>query len=160
MAKITDAMAKTVTEQRLGFVASVGPDGHPNLSPKGTFIVVDGNTLAFAELRSPNTVRNIAANPAVEVNFVDPFSRKGCRFKGRARFVSKSEEEFARLRRGFDGWGDLADRMRGIVVITVDDAQPLTSPAYDMGTSEADLRRQWTDNFRRMQPGGRFMEPA
>ncbi len=155
-AKITDEMAKTVTEQRLGFLASVSPDGAPNLSPKGTFVVVDGSTLAYAELRSPNTLRNIAANPRVEVNFVDSFARKGCRFKGKARFVGKDDVAFSGLRPHFDGWGDLADRMSGIVVIDVETALSVTSPAYDLGQTEEELRAQWTENFRRMQPGGEF----
>lgn len=154
--KITDDMAKIVNDHKLGYVASVGADGVPNLSPKGTFVVVDGDTLAFAELRSPNTLRNIAVNPKVEVNFVDPFSRKGCRFKGSARFVATSDGGFTALRPLFDGWGDLSDRMTGIVVIDVEKAALLSSPAYDMGVTEETLRAQWTANFRAMQPGGRF----
>lgn len=36
MARLTADMRRVVTEQRLGFVAPVSPDGAPNLSPKGT----------------------------------------------------------------------------------------------------------------------------
>ena len=72
-------MQRIVVEQRLGFVATVAPDGTPNVSPKGTFIVLDTKTIAFDEIRSPATIRNLRANPRVEVNFVDPFVRKGYR---------------------------------------------------------------------------------
>jgi len=34
----------------------------------------------------------------------------------------------------------------------------LSSPAYDDGASEDELRRAWTDRFRVLQPGGRFMD--
>src|SRR6185295_14131401 len=37
----TDDMKRVVEEQRLGFVATVCPDGTPNLSPKGTTAVWD-----------------------------------------------------------------------------------------------------------------------
>ena len=37
----------TVEKQRLGFVATVSATGEPNLSPKGTFVVLDDRTLAF-----------------------------------------------------------------------------------------------------------------
>ena len=76
---LTPDMQRIVEEQRLGFVATVAPDGTPNVSPKGTFIVLDTKTIAFDEIRSPATIRNLRANPRVEVNFVDPFVRKGYR---------------------------------------------------------------------------------
>ncbi|MEK9672060.1 MAG: pyridoxamine 5'-phosphate oxidase family protein [Rhodospirillaceae bacterium] len=119
-AKITDAMRKIVKDHRLGYVASVGADGLPNLLPKGTFVVVDGGSIAFAELPPPNTMKNIRTNPAVEGNFVDPFSRKGYRYRGKARFVGKTDDGFAGLRPLFDGWGDLAERISRIFVIDVD----------------------------------------
>ena len=36
MAILTEDMKRVVREQALGFVATVCPDGSPNLSPKGT----------------------------------------------------------------------------------------------------------------------------
>jgi len=80
---LTDDMKRMVREQRLCFVASVCPDGTPNLPPKGTTGVWDDDHLVFADLRSPQWVRNIEHNPFVEANVVDPLVRKGYRFKGR-----------------------------------------------------------------------------
>ncbi|HEX6676706.1 MAG TPA: pyridoxamine 5'-phosphate oxidase family protein [Actinomycetes bacterium] len=40
-------MRRVVAEQRLGFVATVCPDGTPNLSPKGTVAVWDDQHLVF-----------------------------------------------------------------------------------------------------------------
>ena len=70
--KLTDDMQRVVLEQRLGFHATVCPDGTPNLSPKGTTSVYDDEHLFFAEIRSPRTIENLRANPAIEVNVVDP----------------------------------------------------------------------------------------
>ena len=64
---LTADMKRLVAEQPLGFVATVSPDGTPNLSPKGTFAVIDDRTLAFADIRSPQTIRNLRANPRLEV---------------------------------------------------------------------------------------------
>jgi len=41
----------------------------------GTFVVLDDRTIAFGEIRSPGTIRNLRANPRIEVNFVDVFVR-------------------------------------------------------------------------------------
>src|SRR6266516_4893138 len=82
---LDEDMQRVVREQRLGYVASVCPDGTPNLSPKGTTAVWDDEHLVFAHLHSPQTVANIAAgNTVVEINVVDPILRKGYRFKGPA----------------------------------------------------------------------------
>jgi uncharacterized protein len=83
MGILTDDMKRVVREQRLGFIATVCPDGTANLSPKGTTTVSDDDHLVFADIRSPQSVHNIEHNPSVEINVVDPFVRKGYRYKGR-----------------------------------------------------------------------------
>jgi predicted pyridoxine 5'-phosphate oxidase superfamily flavin-nucleotide-binding protein len=84
-------MQRVVDEQRLGFVATVCPDGTPNLSPKGTTAVWDDDHLVFANIRSAGTLANLRSNPSIEVNVVDPFVRKGYRFKGRATILESGE---------------------------------------------------------------------
>lgn len=44
--KLTADMKRVVAEQRLVYVATVCPDGTPNLSPKGTIAVWDDDHLA------------------------------------------------------------------------------------------------------------------
>ncbi|MDX6422621.1 MAG: uncharacterized protein QOI67_92 [Gaiellaceae bacterium] len=56
---LTDDMQRVVLEQRLGFHATVCPDGTPNLSPKGTTSVYDDEHLFFTEIRSPRTIENL-----------------------------------------------------------------------------------------------------
>jgi uncharacterized protein len=68
---LTPDMRRVIEKQRLGFVATAAPDGTPNVSPKGTFVVLEDRTIAFGEIRSPATMRNLRANPRIEVNFVD-----------------------------------------------------------------------------------------
>lgn len=84
MAILTEDMKRVVREQGLGFHATVCEDGSPNLSPKGTTRVWDDDHLFFADISSPRTVANIRRGSLVEVNVVDPFVRKGYRFKGPA----------------------------------------------------------------------------
>jgi len=92
-------MKRLVTEQRLAYVATVCPDGTPNVSPKGTIAVWDDDHLVFADIRSPGTIANLKKNPAVELNVVDPFARKGYRFKGRGKAIVEGElfEEIMRF---------------------------------------------------------------
>ena len=153
---LTPDMKRIIEEQRLGFVATASLDGTPNVSPKGTFAVLDDRTIAFGEIRSPGTIRNLKANPRIEVNFVDAFVRKGYRFTGMATVVERGEPAFDTLLPNLRS--ALAHRIRAIVTIAVTKALPLTSPAYDEGKTEAELRRAWTTRFRVLQPFERFEE--
>jgi predicted pyridoxine 5'-phosphate oxidase superfamily flavin-nucleotide-binding protein len=156
---LTERMQRLISEQRLGFIATVNADGSPNLSPKGTFVVLDERHVAFADIRSPNTVRNVATDPRVDVSFVDPFSRVGVRLKGRARIVGASDDEFSKLKQRVAGnWQALADRVRAVVVVEILAATELSTPAYDVGSTEDELRTHWTRHFRALQPGGRFID--
>ena len=98
---LTKDMKRVVREQRLGFVATVCPDGTPNLSPKGTTNVWGDDHLVFCDLNSPQTVANLRAKPAIEVNVVDPIARKGYRFKGSAEVLSEGalSRKFSRFTR-------------------------------------------------------------
>jgi uncharacterized protein len=134
-------MKRVVTEQRLAFIATVCPDGTPNLSPKGTIAVWDDDHLVFADIRSPGTIANIRKNPAVELNVVDPFVRKGYRFKGVGEVIVDGEL-FRQIMDFYRGrWVDAAkskaeSRIRGFVLVKVERALPLISPAYDDTSSD------------------------
>jgi uncharacterized protein len=65
------------------------------VSPKGTTHVLDDEHLFFADIRSPQTVANVRRGSLVEVNVVDPFVRKGYRFKGLAVVYERGTSSFA-----------------------------------------------------------------
>jgi predicted pyridoxine 5'-phosphate oxidase superfamily flavin-nucleotide-binding protein len=141
MGVLTDDMKRLVSAQRLGYVATVCPDGTPNLSPKGTIAPWEGDRLVFADIRSPGTITNLRQNPAIEVNVVDPIARKGYRFKGTAAVYAEGalfDEALAFFQRRV-----VANSIRHIVVIEVARALPLTSPAYDLGLTEDEVRARW-----------------
>jgi len=142
-------MKELVERQRLGFVATVCPDGTPNLSPKGTVRVLDDHHLIFADINSPGTVSNLRSNPNIEVNVVDHFARKGYRFKG-AALVLDTGPDFMRHVAFFSGLGllDAPRRIRAIVIVRVDEVRPLISPGYAEGADEASMRAYWTKYYR------------
>jgi hypothetical protein len=150
MARLSDEMKELVERQRLGFVATVCPDGTPNLSPKGTLCVLDDEHLIFADIRSPGTVANLRTNPNVEVNVVDHLVRKGYRFKGTAQ-VLDAGPDFARHVSFFSDRGtfDAPGRIRAIVIVRVDRIRPLISPGYDRTTDEASVRAYWLAHYLR-----------
>ncbi len=117
MGILTTEIKEFVKKQKLGFVATVCPDGTPNLSPKGTTTVWDDEHLVFADIHSPGTIDNLLTNPSVEINVVDVFVRKGYRF----------------------------NVIKNIVLIKIEQVLPLISPVYDTGVSEDEIKNRWSD---------------
>lgn len=153
MAILTEDMKRVVREQRLGYVATVCPDGTPNLSPKGTTRVWDDDHLVFADIRSPRTIANLKQNPSIEINVVDWFTRKGYRFKGLAT-VLESGSLFDELVSFYEQPepSDVPRRIQAIVMVEVHRALPLVSPAYDRDVTEDQVRTQWEDYYQQIRP--------
>src|SRR5512147_227174 len=153
MAIVTEDMKRVIHEQRLGYVATVCPDGTPNLSPKGTTRVWDDDHLVFADIRSPRTIANLKQNPAIEINVVDWFTRKGYRFKGIATVI-ESGPLFDELAAFYaqPGPSDAPRRIQAFVLVEVQRALPLVSPAYDRDTTEDQVRAQWEEHYQQIRP--------
>jgi predicted pyridoxine 5'-phosphate oxidase superfamily flavin-nucleotide-binding protein len=151
MGILTDDMKRVVAEQQLGFVATVCPDGTPNLSPKGTTAVWDDDHLIFCDIRSPGTMANLRQNPAIEINVIDQLSRKGYRFKGKADELTTGPifEQVLAARKANGN----KNPVRAVVLMTVERALPLTSPAYDTGSTEEELRAIYHRHFEALWDG-------
>ena len=145
---LDDNMKRVVREQRLGYVATVCPDGTPNLSPKGTTTVWGDQHLVFLDLDSPGTVANIeAGHPVVEVNVVDPIRRKGYRFKGPAE-VHREGPLFEDVVLFYERERAVArERINAVVLVSVVRAAPLVSPAYADGSSEEVIEQRSLDMY-------------
>lgn len=148
MATLTEDMQRMVAELRLCYVATVTPDGKPNLSPKGSLRVIDGQTLAFADIMSPVTIRNLRSNPYVEINMVHPFLRRGYRFKGRCD-ISTEGEVFDRVANELWEREGRQYPVNAVVTVHVETALPVRSPAYvfNKGVQEADVRAVWMSRY-------------
>ena len=145
MGTLTQEIKEFVKQTKLGFVATVCPDGTPNLSPKGTTTVWDDEHLVFADIHSPGTVANLLANPSIEINIVDVFTRKGYRFKGIAKVVSEGslfDEVIAFYKNAGSKY-----IIHNIILVKVERIIPLLSPVYDTGISEDDVIERWTDHW-------------
>ena len=146
---ITQEIKDFVNRTKLGFVASVCPDGSPNLSPRGTMIAWDDRHLAFADICSPGTTGNLLNNPLVEINVIDVFLRKGYRFKGTAD-VYKAGSLFDSIIKFYHDRGS-KHSVNNIVVIKVNQITPVWSPAYQ-NNSEDEITRFWVEYWNSVHP--------
>jgi hypothetical protein len=88
----------------------------------------------------------------VEVNVVDPFLRKGYRFKGVASIL-ESGALYDKAIAFYKERGSLVSAIREVVMVRVQSAQPIDSPAYDLGHTEDEVRARWERYFQSLRAG-------
>jgi hypothetical protein len=146
MSLITPEIKNFLTQQKLGYVATVSPSGMPNISPKGTIIGWDSETLSFANIRSPDTIDNLKNNPNIEINVIDPILRKGYLFSGVCTILS-SGDLFDEIFSYYRNIG-VTSVIHSIVLVKLSQISPVTSPLYDTGISEDEMKLKWKIHFK------------
>ncbi len=131
--------------QKLGYVATVTSDGKPNISPKGTIIKWTDETLAFADIRSPDTMKNLQSNPNIEINVIDPLLRKGYLFQGEAQII-EDKSQFDEILNHYRSRG-VKSPINSIVLVRVSSVSEVTSPLYDLGATEDEIKSKWKKHF-------------
>jgi uncharacterized protein len=91
MAVLSDEAKSMISSTHPGMIATADLNGRPNVSPKGSFQVLDDEHVMFADIHSPQTVANLRVNPQVAAIVFDPATRHGCRVSGTAEIVSSGE---------------------------------------------------------------------
>ena len=145
MGLFTAEIKNLIDDQKLGYVATVSSDNTPNLSPKGTISVWDEEHLVFADIKSPKTMENLEKNPSIEINVVDPISRKGYRFKGKGTILS-SGEEYDKIISHYNNIG-VKSKIGRVVMIKVLSVNDVTSPLYDLGYTEDEIKKRWKEHY-------------
>jgi hypothetical protein len=129
MIEINADMEAIIKQAILSFVATVNEDGTPNLSPKASLTSRNG-ILYFADIASPRTIQNLKRNPAVEINVVDIFQRRGYRFSGRASILPPDNEEYLMIAGWVRATNGSEYPVDHVVKIEPTSITPLLSPAH------------------------------
>ena len=149
MIEITADMEAIIKQAILSFVATVNEDGTPNLSPKASLTVMDGG-LYFADIASPRTILNLKRNPAVDINVVDIFQRRGYRFKGRALILGREDAQSLAIAERVRAANGPEYPVDHVVRIDLVSATPLLSPAHvfaDPPRSQDDISRSYHQKY-------------
>lgn len=93
----TDAERAYLAGQRLGRLATVGPDGGPQVRPTGFEVRADGTLdIGGADLPRTRKYRNVQERPQVafvvdDLETTDPWRPRGVEIRGRAEAVGAPE---------------------------------------------------------------------
>ncbi len=91
MAKLTAEAKKIIGEFGPALIATASKLGKPNVSPKGSFRVLDDEHVIFANIASPRTMANLKENPQLTAIIFDRSTRKGCRIWGKAEVLNSGD---------------------------------------------------------------------
>lgn len=128
---------RRLSTELVGCRPSWGGDiGSPSLSPKGSVRVYDDKHLIFMDIASPTTMENVRRDPRIEINSIDFIRRRGYRFKGTATLASAGHPAYEWLRAWLLDLHGPAYPAHEAVLIRVERALPVLSPAYTFGDAD------------------------
>jgi hypothetical protein len=149
MIEITPDMDAIIRQAILSFVATVNEDGTPNLSPKASLTVANG-VLYFADIASPRTILNLKRNPAIEINVVDIFQRRGYRFSGHALLLPPDDDEYSMIADWVRAINGPEYPVNHVAKIETTAIAPLLSPAHvfaEPPRSQDEIRRTYHQKY-------------
>jgi len=121
-------MHSAIDNAVLCWVATVSPEGIPNVSPKEVFVSTEDSIL-IAHIASPKTVRNIAENPEVMVSLVDIFEQIGWQFSGKASLLWPSSHEFPNSAKPLQELTEGLYPIKAVLSISVSKANRIVAPS-------------------------------
>jgi len=139
--KVNDAFREDLGRSVLCWLATIGPEGAPNVSPKEIFALFDEETLVVADIASPNTVRNIQANPRVCVSFIDIFRQKGFKVEGEAAILPRGTPGFETFGRPLLAMAGSDFPVRNVIRIGIARVSRIWAPSYNLFPERAEEER-------------------
>ncbi len=91
MAKLSEEVKKIISEVRPAMVATASKKGKPNVSPRGSFQILDDEHVMFAEGGRLYTLSNLRENPQLSAIVYNAATRQGCRIWGKAEILESGE---------------------------------------------------------------------
>lgn len=128
--ELTTEIKESINKSVLCWLATVSPDGIPNVSPKEIFSHYGKDKIIVANIASPQTVQNIKKNENISLSFIDILVQKGFQIKGKAKIVKKKNLEFSRMEKVLIKMTGGKFPFETITKITIGQVKPIIAPKY------------------------------
>lgn len=128
--RLTPERRAEIGRSVLLWLATLGEDGTPSVSPKEVFCPGEGDVLLVADIASPGSVRNIRRHPLVGATVLDIFRQTGLKLYGRAEVVPAGAEGFAALVAPLSKLAGPGFPIRGVIRLEVARVVPFRAPSY------------------------------
>ena len=88
---------------------------------------------------------NLQNNSFVEINVIDPLSRKGYLFTGTGKII-KDTPMYEDILNYYRTNGILST-INSVVIVSISSISMVTSPLYDLGKTETEIKLKWKKYF-------------
>ena len=139
--KINEAVRTDIENSVLCWLATVGADGTPNVTPKEIFASHGEDRIVIADIASSHSVGNIRAHPKVCVSFVDVFRQRGFKITGTATIVAPGDAAFAELAEDLLRLAGPDFPIRHVISIAVDRIARIWAPSYHLFPERTEAER-------------------
>lgn len=131
---------ESIERSVLCWLATVSAEGQPSVSPKEVFAAFGSDSIVIANIASPNSARNIRANPRACVSFVDVFVQKGWQVRGTASVLRAGDDAYDAIERILLEITAGAFPFKSVFRVLAEDVREIIAPRYRLypKTTEAD----------------------
>ncbi|MCF2859523.1 pyridoxamine 5'-phosphate oxidase family protein [Pseudoalteromonas sp. SMS1] len=119
-----------INQSVLCWLATVGEDLMPNVSPKEVFTLANDDTLLIANIASPISERNIYANANVCVSLIDVFEQRGFKLKGSAKVIDIHSELGQSYLKSIREIADESYPVKNIFEVCIESKSKIVAPSY------------------------------
>ena len=145
---LTPDIVESTRKSVLCWLATADAQGIPNVSPKEIFAVFDEEHLVIANLASPQSAANIAANPNVCVSLVDVFAQTGFKLSGTALDIPAYAPAFAFWAPPVLEKAGPRFPLRSVFVVQVRSTATIVAPSYWLHPEETTQQSQIEGAYR------------
>ena len=132
----------------LCWLATADAKGQPNVSPKEIFTFYGAEFLLIANIASPSSVRNIAANPLVCVSFIDIFVQKGFKVSGVAQNIFKPDADYEKWAAPLNAMAGPRFPICSVILIQATACEPILAPSYQLYPDQTSEQAQTASAMR------------
>lgn len=128
--KLTPEIKDCINNNILCWLATSSANNAPNVSPKELFTLHHDDSLLIANVRSPQTAKNVQTNPQVCVSIIDIFRQKGYQLYGTGELIRRKDPRFEELAKPLLALSEGKYPFASLFQITITQAKPIIAPSY------------------------------
>jgi len=129
---VNETVRTEIDRAVLCWLATVGADGSPNVSPKEIFAPFGNNAIVIADIASPTSVKNVLGHSKVCVSFVDIFRQRGFKLLGEAEIIAKDDDRFADFGADLLKKAGSSFEIRHVIHVQVERVHRIWAPSYSI----------------------------
>jgi len=114
MAMLTEEAKRIISVAGPALIATSSRNGKSHVQLRGSFRIIDDETLVFFDIDAPRAINNVRENPQLSALVFDPEHARSCRIWGKTTILNPGDEVFESMAARLDR--ELGEKKRRLLV--------------------------------------------